>query len=129
MKDQPSTAARSASRPESTATRLSDPDGELHLYPQAFWHGDAALVGTRKGLEALRDALNEALAKDAPASAEMFAADGEGYTVHVIPADPDLMGRTRCPYTDDVARDRRRDALNYEDVLLTLRVREGIETK
>lgn len=95
---------------------LGRPDnlyGELHLYAQAYWHGEAAVVGTRKGLESLRAAIDDALLNGASASEEVYASDGEGYMVLVNLVDAETMGRMVMPYTDDAARDERAGALDF----------------
>lgn len=71
----------------------------LHIYAQALWHDTAEIVGSRGGLEALRDAINAALARADGASTEaVFAADGEGYCVLVALCDEQC--DLRLPYTD-----------------------------
>jgi hypothetical protein len=73
----------------------------LHLYAQFHWHDEAHIAGTRKGIEALRDALTAALVNpDGVALASGFVNDGEGYfiTVHVVPFAE--MERLATPYAD-----------------------------
>ena len=56
----------------------------LHIYGQHFYHSPATIRGNRQALEALRDAINMALAeKSGQATAAVCAADGEGYGVEV----------------------------------------------
>lgn len=58
-------------------------DNWLHVYGQFCWHSEAYIRGTREGLVVLRDALNTAI-ETGSGSAEVFASDGEGYSVDVI---------------------------------------------
>ena len=78
----------------------------LHVHGQAVWHDAAYIVGTRAGIQKLRDALDAALAaEDGTAMAEeVFANDGEGYqvNVHVLPYAE--FSPLACPYTDEIAR-------------------------
>ena len=63
----------------------------LHIYGQAYEHGDAFLVGNTGALKLLRDAIDQALATgqgQTPDTGDcLFAADGEGYTVRVVRND------------------------------------------
>jgi hypothetical protein len=73
----------------------------LHVYPQAQWHDDASIVGTRKGIESLRDALTRALESErGTAMAEGFVTDGEGYIVNVYVVPFAEMERMQLPYSD-----------------------------
>lgn len=73
----------------------------LHLFAQFHWHDDASIVGTRKGVEALRDALNTALAHpDGVAQAQGMTNDGEGYPVNVYVVPFGEFERMQLPYTD-----------------------------
>lgn len=84
-----------------TRDELEDGTEWLHLFAQPQWHFEASIVGTRKGIEALRDALNRALDDaDGVASAEVFANDGEGYGVNVYVVTFAEMDRMQQPYTD-----------------------------
>ena len=72
----------------------------LHLFAQQAWHDDAHIVGNRRGLTALRDALTRALDGDLGV-AEVFVEDGEGYfAVCRLRED---MRDIALPYTDEVA--------------------------
>lgn len=82
---------------------MSDFENEawLHLYAQSQWHDEAHIVGTRRGLEALRDAINAALSDDhGHYAAEAFTTDGEGYSVEVACVPYGEMDRMQLPYTD-----------------------------
>lgn len=60
-----------------STTRL-DSAPWVHVVPQFTWHGEARIVGTAKGLQALADAICAAMIKGT-GTAEVFARDGEGY--------------------------------------------------
>jgi len=72
----------------------------LHLYAQDMQHDPAAIVGTREGLEALRDAITRALDTGQPASAPAMTDDGEHYGAVVVPVTPAQMDGLPLPYTD-----------------------------
>jgi hypothetical protein len=73
----------------------------LHIIAQPAWHAPAFIVGTPMALTALRDAINEALAKG-KATAVVEANDGEGFGVSVHLRE-DMSG-VPFGYTDDFAR-------------------------
>lgn len=81
---------------------LSWPDGTavLHIIAQSWNHQPAAIVGTREGLEALRDAITRALDTGASQSAQSMACDGEGYSAVVVPVTPAQMDEVPLGYTD-----------------------------
>lgn len=54
----------------------------LHVYGQFSWHSEAAIVGTKNGLTALRDAVSRAI-ETGQGQAEVIATDGEGYTIEI----------------------------------------------
>ena len=84
----------------------------LHIYAQEAWHDDAFIVGKRLGLEALRDAISEALEKGR-ARADAYVADGEGYEIKILCEDlewkEDFWNNLSLPYTDELAKDARQD--------------------
>lgn len=83
-----------------------------HLYAQNHWHDEAYIVGNRKALTGLRDALNAALAGEIGV-AEAFAADGEGYfTVCLLRDSVDGMA---LPYTDEVAAESAGEGRKWPD--------------
>lgn len=69
----------------------------LHLYAQDSHHDDAQIMGDRESLIALREAIDEALAKDEEVAIEAFVNDGEGYQVHVTCLDN--LDSLLLPYT------------------------------
>ncbi len=85
----------------------------LHIYAQPFEHGEAWVVGTREGLEELRNALNRVLAvaspwpfdtipRDTSTSLDAETTDGEGYKTLIVVVDEKqlLESDTLLPYTD-----------------------------
>ena len=54
----------------------------VNVYPQGSEHQPVELLATAAGLRAVRDAIDAALS-DGVASAEVFASDGEGYSLVV----------------------------------------------
>lgn len=54
----------------------------MHVFGQATYHYPVKIRGSRKALEGLRDATIQAL-EDGEGFSQAFAADGEGYDVHV----------------------------------------------
>jgi hypothetical protein len=56
----------------------------LNAYPQICEHSNAAIVGTSEALAKLRDSLNILLSHDdCCEEVELFASDGEGYTLRL----------------------------------------------
>lgn len=74
----------------------------LHCYAQAFWHTEAYISGGRNALQMLRSAIDKALG-DGKAECDVFASDGEGYTVYVVAMSDEDAARQVVPYTDDIA--------------------------
>lgn len=78
----------------------------LHIYSQPWYHQEARIIGTRKGLEKLRDQLDEVLKYNCihpggiTTNENYFVNDGEGYEleIEVIPAK-DIDNEPE-PYTD-----------------------------
>lgn len=86
---------------------------KLHVYAQPWEHGESWIVGERKALEALRDAIDSALRDGAvpgTSAATGYASDGEGYRVLVMRVDGEVWRDMLRPYTEDSARDNRDDA-------------------
>jgi hypothetical protein len=77
----------------------------LHVYSPSMWHDEVGIVGTRDALVLLRAAIDDALT-DGQSTFETFAADGEGYDLHVVCVEPEDMDGVQLPYTDHVARKR-----------------------
>jgi hypothetical protein len=75
----------------------------LHVYAQEHGHAEAYLVGTRAALDLLRTAIDEALQMNFPTCIEVFAVDGEGYRVTVVPTDEARLLTLHLPYRDDCA--------------------------
>lgn len=63
--------------------------GWAHVRPQDGPHQPATILGNRKALELLRQAIDDALATRAKeGEAEVFARDGEGYRIRVVQVGP-----------------------------------------
>lgn len=84
---------------------MNDPE-LLHLYAGPSFHSDGFIVGNRKALERLRDALNEVLKSEdeqATATVKAFTSDGEGYDAIVIRQDSNwqngIWNKLALPYT------------------------------
>ena len=78
----------------------------MHIYGQPMWHADAAIMGTRAALSALRDAIDKALATGMESRMEAFASDGEGYHVIVSIRSMDGLESEPLPYTESYANGR-----------------------
>lgn len=76
----------------------------MHVYPQTYPHSSPLIRGNRKALEALREAIDDALGtRGKEGGAKVFARDGEGYTVRVIQVSTlDQLGEGF--YLDDLTR-------------------------
>ncbi len=77
---------------------------QVHIYGQPSWHDNAHVIGNRAGLEALRDAINDALRTGAQ-QAEVYATDGEGYGIKVVELADAILDEMPLPYTDPEARE------------------------
>ena len=78
----------------------------LKVFSPQIWHDSGYVVGNRAGLEALRDAVDEAL-KNGAGSGEVFETDGEGYYVMAAlfnnPIHSDAWNKYPVHYVSDVA--------------------------
>jgi hypothetical protein len=89
----------------------------LHIYAQQQWHDNAFIIGDREGLEILREAIDKALQTDGPINANVFANDGEGYTVVILCTESHCemvnayWDKLAVPYTDEVAAEKNEDAI------------------
>lgn len=79
----------------------------LHVYGQYMWHSPATIRGTRAGLEAMRAAIDSALAGE-EGRAHMMATDGEGYDLMIVMVN--LVSAVGTPeyliQSEDSARER-----------------------
>lgn len=78
---------------------MSDSYPILHLYSPASYHQEQVVLGNRAGLEALRNAVNAALAGGFSVTDACETGDGEGYHLLVKMLDDDAMQTVRTPYT------------------------------
>ena len=76
----------------------------LHCYAQSHWHTEAYISGSRDALTALREAIDRALLHSGVGECDVFASDGEGYTVYVVAMSDEDAARQVVPYTDEIAR-------------------------
>ena len=93
---------------------MSEPIKILHIHAQAYWHGDAWIVGNREALERLRELIYAALL-GVIIKADFFTNDGEGYSVHIVPVegqiDTPAIASLAVPYIDPDAEEKRGDAV------------------
>jgi hypothetical protein len=75
----------------------------LHCYAQSHWHTEAYISGSRDALTALRAAIDRALLHSGVSECDVFASDGEGYTVYVVAMSDEDAARQVVPYTDEIA--------------------------
>lgn len=81
----------------------------LNIHAAEAWHEDAQIIGTVRGLTALRDAIDHVLQAqsaggDPRASVEsMIARDGEGFIVRVACVDTKTLDGLHLPYTGKIA--------------------------
>ncbi len=93
------------------------------MYAQKAWHDDAFIIGNRAALTALRAAIDQALEQPdgRGVTTEVFAADGEGYTVRVrrLLDEPwaGFWERLAMPYTHAIAADRPSDGALHPSAL------------
>jgi hypothetical protein len=89
----------------------------LHVYGQYMWHSPVTIRGTRAGIEALRRAIDAALAGE-KGSASVMATDGEGYSVMVEVVN--LVSAVGTPdyliHAEDSARQREHDRAVRENI-------------
>lgn len=70
----------------------------LAIYAQREEHENARIVGSRAGLERLRDAIDSALSCGASAWERVVAPDGEHYDVVIGPRTPQEIWRAEPHY-------------------------------
>lgn len=91
----------------------------LHIYGQESWHDSVVVVGNKAALEILLQAIKTALKTGRGNSETVYPADREGYGVIVLQKNgevPEDWGRLALPYTNEIARDKREDALRPVEV-------------
>lgn len=72
--------------------------GVVHVYGQESWHEEAFIVADEKGLHALREAIDRALAAGHEV-VTVAPADGEMFSLHVVRRGTDSMDRLTLPYS------------------------------
>ena len=86
---------------------MSDHGAMLHIYSPIWQHADGYIIGDKRALKDLRDALDRAISGKEPTSFKAFVNDGEGYTVHVACLSEQEVDRLSLPYTDEMERSNR----------------------
>lgn len=75
----------------------------VHIFPQAYFHQDALIVGNRLGLIALKEAIEHAL-EEGRAECILMPSDEENYTCHIALNDEELKApfwqRMKEPYAE-----------------------------
>lgn len=79
----------------------------IHVYGQHSYHDDVHIVGNKKSLIALRNAIDKAItSKTKSEKFVAFTNDGEGFDLEVIFCDEeDKFSRLVSPYFDELSRD------------------------
>lgn len=78
----------------------------LHIYGQGGWHDDVFIAGEEEDLIVLRDLIDKAIkSKRAQVSTELFAKDGESYSVYMRTVTSSEAERLMLPYTDEYAQE------------------------
>lgn len=86
----------------------------LHVYAAEQWHCDVDIVGDRKSLTSLRDAIDRVLKQKHPAKAmfEAYVNDGEGYELTVyLTENKDRLDNLAVPYTEEYAKEKNEKAI------------------
>lgn len=93
-------------------------DKFLVMYGQSYSHDPAFIVGNKKALIALRDAIDRAIENQRAVATPMFiATDGEGYDLFIgVVEEEDRLQKLLMPYTDEAFEDRRKDYVSPYDV-------------
>ena len=104
--------------------------GEMHIYGQTEWHGNAFIVGDTKALKELRDTIDQVLKTGCPAKFESMVNDGEGYWTCVVRlpmfyGDLDkedvkchTMDDMAVPYTNEIAAEK--NSAKWPEILVKL---------
>jgi hypothetical protein len=92
--------------PDPDANHWPEGTSVLHVFGQDTYHAPVAIVGTREGLGALRDAITRALDTGEAAAASSMAKDGEHYAAVVVPVTVQQMEEVPLAYIEDDFGDR-----------------------
>lgn len=71
----------------------------MHVYGQTESHDEVSIIGDRKAIHALINALNQSLSSGL-GDGDVFAADGEGYRIFCAVVEPHEAQKLSLPYTD-----------------------------
>jgi len=91
----------------------------LHIYGQESWHDSVVVIGNRTALEMLLQTIKSALKTGRGDSETVYPADREGYGIVVLLKDgeiPEDWRQLALPYTNEIAKDKREDALRPVEV-------------
>ena len=76
----------------------------LHIYEQRCSHMEAIILGNRKGLIALKKAINAALFRSEGRGTQLlYVNDGEGYDVEIQVVKDEEIDNLPVPYASDYA--------------------------
>lgn len=79
----------------------------VHVYEHYSDHCDVIILGNRKGLLALYDAIGNALTTmDGKGTTEVYVNDGEGYDLEIQVVDEKEIDNLPVPYTAAHAKER-----------------------
>lgn len=100
----------------------------LHVYGQNSWHDDVCVLGSRKALTNLRNAIDRVLATNEPKLSEGMVSDGEGFCVLVgVVEDEEIESKLAVPYIDEIAREQNEKAMRPEEAIGIDKYRQLIE--
>ena len=105
-------------------SRIEPPMSYLNIYPQPAWHDPALIVGTVGGIEALRDACQQAIDNGVSGAVDVLLGDGEGYSLLVAIQPSEVMPLLPTAYTEDFASDNREEAARRLGEILSALIRE-----
>lgn len=94
-------------------------DPKLHIYGQTYFHEHAFIVGNKEALEALRDAIDDALEVGSREGETTVAtSDGEGYVLKVYRQEEDdnFWDKAALPYSDKTCFSNPDDAIGPWDL-------------
>ncbi|GEK32483.1 hypothetical protein [Kurthia sibirica] len=73
---------------------------KCHIYSQDSWHDEAYIIGNKKGLEKLRDAINLTLEKGNTKN-DFWPKDLEGYDVLIACVEDEVLDDLALPYSPE----------------------------
>lgn len=91
-----------------------DKDPKCHIYSQRSWHDRAYIIGNKRGLEKLRDAINLTLEKGNTKNL-FWPKDLEGYDVLITCLEDEVFDDLELPYSSEFY-ERLDDEIEYHTV-------------